>query len=57
MLSLSPCGERFGEGKVPLLGKRGRGVVKEMVRGGCLFASFSAPEKVRIKSREGRVSW
>lgn len=27
-LSLSPCGERFGEREVPLLGKRGRGVVK-----------------------------
>ena len=29
-LSLSPCGERFGEGKVPLLGKRGRSVVKKV---------------------------
>ena len=28
-LSLSPCGERFGEGEVPLLGKRGRGVVND----------------------------
>ena len=29
-LSLSPCGERFGEGEVPSLGKEGRVVVKKV---------------------------